>query len=224
MHTQKVRSTTEAINYTQSLAAVQTLLRAGLGSIAYLRSVGLTLHTLSNSQITGTFFLKTTLLQVGFIALQEFLTYDSASIGHFTNARNESDQSFELESSQESSLGRNGNGFSIMVQAPVWDLVIINISLQTLARGYTDEADRLLNYLVYAPLSDLTILPHLSRKEYGIFDALEKRYLRSFIFAVYLVWASLIHLSVLTGAQDNKDPNKWSRIYAPFIPLVSPGV
>jgi hypothetical protein len=44
MHTQKIRNRTEAVNYTQSLAAVQTLLRAGLGSIAYLRSVGLTFY------------------------------------------------------------------------------------------------------------------------------------------------------------------------------------
>lgn len=45
-----------------------------------------------------------------------------------------------------------------------------------MTRGYTDEADRILNYL-----------------EYGIFDALQKQYLRSFIFAIYL---------------DNKEPNK----------------
>lgn len=74
-----------------------------------------------------------------------------------------------------------------MVWARIKGPVIINIPPQTLARGYTDEADRLLNYLVYAPSSDLTVLSHLPRKEYGIFDALEKRYLRSFIFAVYLV-------------------------------------
>ncbi|KAK7040820.1 hypothetical protein VNI00_009416 [Paramarasmius palmivorus] len=50
-----------------------------------------------------------------------------------------------------------------------------------MCRGYTDEADRILNYL-----------------EYGIFDALQKQYLRRFIFAIYL---------------DNKNPNKYERIY-----------
>jgi len=94
-----------------------------------------------------------------------------------------------------------------MVRARAKCPIVINTP-QTLARGYTDEADRLLNYLVYASLSDLTGLSHLPCKEYGIFDALEKRYLRSFIFAVYLVCTSFIHLSVLTRFQDNKDPNK----------------
>lgn len=41
MQAQQMRNTTQAINYTQSLAAVQTLLRAGLGAIAYLRFVQL---------------------------------------------------------------------------------------------------------------------------------------------------------------------------------------
>ncbi|CAK5265207.1 unnamed protein product, partial [Mycena citricolor] len=51
----------------------------------------------------------------------------------------------------------------------------------TMTRGYTDEADRILNYL-----------------EYGIFDALQKQYLRSFIFAIYL---------------DEKDPNNIVEAY-----------
>ncbi|KAJ4487607.1 HORMA domain-containing protein [Lentinula aciculospora] len=51
----------------------------------------------------------------------------------------------------------------------------------TMSRGYTDEADRILNYL-----------------EYGIFDALQKQYLRSFIFAIYL---------------DNNDPNNIVEAY-----------
>jgi len=41
MQAQQTRNVTQAINYTQSLAAVQTLLRAGLGAIAYLRFVQL---------------------------------------------------------------------------------------------------------------------------------------------------------------------------------------
>lgn len=56
-----------------------------------------------------------------------------------------------------------------------------------MTRGYTDEADRILNYLVrimpYFPLK-LKLTPF---KEFGIFDALQRQYLRSFIFAIYLV-------------------------------------
>ncbi|KAJ3745036.1 HORMA domain-containing protein [Lentinula detonsa] len=50
-----------------------------------------------------------------------------------------------------------------------------------MSRGYTDEADRILNHL-----------------EFGIFDALQKQYLRSFIFAIYL---------------DNNDPNNIVEAY-----------
>lgn len=39
MQAQQTRNAAQAINHTQSLAAVQTLLRAGLGAIAYLRFV-----------------------------------------------------------------------------------------------------------------------------------------------------------------------------------------
>ncbi|KAG2020134.1 hypothetical protein CC2G_005502 [Coprinopsis cinerea AmutBmut pab1-1] len=53
--------------------------------------------------------------------------------------------------------------------------------IMTMVRGYTDEADRILNYL-----------------ENGIFDALEKQYLRSFIFAIYL---------------DSKDPKNIVEAY-----------
>nr|QHB50184.1 meiosis-specific protein hop1 [Sparassis latifolia] len=51
----------------------------------------------------------------------------------------------------------------------------------TVTRGFTEEADKLLDYL-----------------EHGIFDALQKQYLRSFIFAIYL---------------DNQDPNNIVEAY-----------
>lgn len=53
--------------------------------------------------------------------------------------------------------------------------------IMTITRGYTDEADRIMNYL-----------------ENGIFDALQKQYLRSFIFAIYL---------------DSKEPNNIVEAY-----------
>ncbi|KAJ7578469.1 HORMA domain-containing protein [Mycena floridula] len=53
--------------------------------------------------------------------------------------------------------------------------------IMTMTRGYTEEADRILNYL-----------------EDGIFDALQKQYLRSFIFGIYL---------------DSKDPNNIVEAY-----------
>ncbi|EJD02237.1 DNA-binding protein [Fomitiporia mediterranea MF3/22] len=53
--------------------------------------------------------------------------------------------------------------------------LISGVRVKTVTRGYSTEADKLLNYL-----------------EHGIFDAIERQYLKSFIFAIYL---------------DNADPN-----------------
>lgn len=58
----------------------------------------------------------------------------------------------------------------------------------TVTRGYTEEADKLLDYLV-SPASVCVHTPFdtILLQEKGIFDALQHRYLRSFIFAIYLV-------------------------------------
>ncbi|KAJ7811429.1 HORMA domain-containing protein [Mycena olivaceomarginata] len=119
----------------QSLAAVQTLLKASLGCITFLR---------------------------------DLLPSDNFTDSHFTTSDDSllsqsSDSSRSIDSSRSNS--RNVNGFRIM----------------TMTRGYTDEADRILNYL-----------------EHGIFDALQKQYLRSFIFAIYL---------------DEKDPSNIVEAY-----------
>uniref|UniRef100_A0A0W0FFC8 HORMA domain-containing protein n=1 Tax=Moniliophthora roreri TaxID=221103 RepID=A0A0W0FFC8_MONRR len=125
--------TTQAISSAQSLAVVQTLLRAGLGCITFMR---------------------------------ELLPQDNFTQSHFTTEDDgrsySSSSSFSTPDGQK---GNNINGFKIM----------------TMCRGYTDEADKMLNYL-----------------EYGIFDALQKQYLRSFIFAIYL---------------DNKNPNNIVEAY-----------
>lgn len=125
MQAQTTRNAIQSISATQSISSVQTLLRAGLSCIAFLRNL---------------------------------LPEDNFSESYFTTA----DDSYGAlsVSSDATDDGRKINGFRIM----------------TMTRGYTDEADRILNYL-----------------EYGIFDALQKQYLRSFIFAIYL---------------DNKEPNK----------------
>ncbi|KAG6376283.1 hypothetical protein JVT61DRAFT_2261 [Boletus reticuloceps] len=53
---------------------------------------------------------------------------------------------------------------------------VSGVTIMSLKRGFTNEGDRILDYL-----------------EKGIFEAIEKQYLRRFIFAIYL---------------DHKDPNK----------------
>ncbi|KAJ3558173.1 hypothetical protein NM688_g1079 [Phlebia brevispora] len=82
-----------------------------------------------------------------------FLTSANSSVGS-------ADGSFASDRSE-----KNISGFKIM----------------TVTRGYTEEADKILDYL-----------------EYGIFDALQKQYLRSFVFAIYL---------------DNQDPNNIVEAY-----------
>ncbi|TBU35629.1 HORMA-domain-containing protein [Dichomitus squalens] len=113
----------------QSLQSVQTLLRAGLGCITYLRNL-LPSDNFSESYLT------------------------SSSPDTLPSQPSKSGSSFASTDSRP-----NVSGFKIM----------------TVTRGFTEEADKLLDYM-----------------ENGVFDALQKNYLRSFVFAVYL---------------DDQDPN-----------------
>ncbi|GLB34722.1 putative HORMA domain containing protein [Lyophyllum shimeji] len=134
MQAQATRTNVQSITAAQSLAAVQTMLRAGLGCITYLRDL------LPEENFT-----------------QSHLVADKKSLSY-----QHSDSSFSSTSSKQS---RSTNGFKIT----------------TMTRGYSDEGDKILNYL-----------------ENGIFDALQREYLRSFIFAIYL---------------DNKEPNNIVEAY-----------
>ncbi|RDB21131.1 Meiosis-specific protein HOP1 [Hypsizygus marmoreus] len=136
MQAQSTRTEVKAITSTQSLAAVQTLLRAGLGCITYLRDL------LPEDNFTH-----------NHLVAEEDLSLSYQG----------SDASF---ASADSKRSRSTNGFKIMV---------------TMTRGYSDEADKIMNYL-----------------ENGIFHALQKQYLKSFIFAIYL---------------DSKDPNNIVEAY-----------
>lgn len=135
MQAQLTGVNTQVVTRTQSLAAVETLLKAGLSCVTFLRNL---------------------------------LPEDNFTESHLTSAGD----SFPLSSSETDSgtpLGRRN------------DSKIKGFRIRTLTRGHTPEGDRLLNYL-----------------ENGIFDALEKQYLRSFIFAIYL---------------DSKDPNNIVEAY-----------
>ncbi|TFK54684.1 DNA-binding protein [Heliocybe sulcata] len=135
MQAQSTRTSQTQLTADQSLACVQTLLRAGLGCITYLRNL---------------------------------LPADNFSESYLMTSSNEStSQSIDSHASFSSdcSSRRNISGFKIM----------------TVTRGFTEEADKLLDFL-----------------ENGIFDALQKQYLRSFIFAVYL---------------DQQDPNNIVEAY-----------
>ncbi|KAF8891245.1 HORMA domain-containing protein [Infundibulicybe gibba] len=138
MQTQRARTENQIITSNQSLAAVQTLLRAGLGCITFLRDL------LPNDNFT--------------------------------------------------------EGPSICVHTP-----------DSMTRGYSDEADKILNYL-----------------EYGIFDALEKQYLRSFIFAIYL--AEMFDTRTVASLTILQDTRNWDsntyyeprRRYAEHVPPGNP--
>ncbi|KZV65910.1 DNA-binding protein [Peniophora sp. CONT] len=131
MQAQATRQKQQAITSAQSLTCVQTLLRASLGCITYLR---------------------------------DLLPQDNFSSSYLTSGPSNPGSSFDsLPSSQSSSSGPGG--FKIM----------------TVNRGWSAEADKLLDYL-----------------EKGIFDAIERQYLKSFIFAIYL---------------DQEDPNNLAEAY-----------
>ncbi|KAI0822740.1 HORMA-domain-containing protein [Trametes gibbosa] len=107
----------------QSLQSIQTLLRAGLGCITYLRNL-LPSDNFSESYLTSS-------------APASLSSHPSRNGSSFASSEGR----------------RNVSGFKIM----------------TVTRGFTEEADKLLDYL-----------------ENGIFDAVQKQYLRSFVFAIYL--------------------------------------
>ncbi|VDB82853.1 unnamed protein product [Peniophora sp. CBMAI 1063] len=131
MQAQATRQKQQAITSAQSLTCVQTLLRASLGCITYLR---------------------------------DLLPQDNFSSSYLTSGPSNPGSSFDsLPSSQSSTSGPGG--FKIM----------------TVNRGWSAEADKLLDYL-----------------EKGIFDAIERQYLKSFIFAIYL---------------DQEDPNNLAEAY-----------
>ncbi|KAI0780584.1 HORMA domain-containing protein [Trametes elegans] len=119
----------------QSLQSIQTLLRAGLGCITYLRNL-LPSDNFSESYLT------------------------SSAPDTLSSQPSRGGSSFASTDSR-----RNVSGFKIM----------------TVTRGFTEEADKLLDYL-----------------ESGIFDAVQKQYLRSFVFAIYL---------------DDQDPNNIIEAY-----------
>ena len=61
------------------------------------------------------------------------------------------------------------------------------IKIKTVVRGYSEEANKLLDCLVSLSPRHCISASWLSSQEKGIFDAMEKQYLKSFIFAIYLV-------------------------------------
>ncbi|KAF8680948.1 HORMA domain [Rhizoctonia solani] len=68
--------------------------------------------------------------------------------------------------------------------------------VKVIKRGFSTEADSLLDYID------------------GIYDALEKQYLKSFVFAIYLVRSSRVPPSyILTSSQDDKNPNNLVEAY-----------
>ncbi|KAG1719892.1 HORMA domain-containing protein [Suillus paluster] len=134
MQMQRTVANTEVqtISSKQSLECVQTLLKAGLGCIAYLR---------------------------GLLPAENFGEYRLSS--QHNGRASISSGSF----SSDASTGLNISGVTIM----------------TLNRGFTNEGDRIIDYL-----------------ENGIFEAVDKQYLRKVIFGIYL---------------DSKDPNNLVEAY-----------
>ncbi|KAF8559714.1 hypothetical protein OG21DRAFT_1402333 [Imleria badia] len=118
----------QTLSSSTSLQCVETLLKAGLGCIAYLRGL-LPYENFSEYHLSG----------------QIPSTSSAASFDNQTRP------------------------------------TVSGVAIMSLKRGFTNEGDRILDYL-----------------EKGIFEAIEKQYLRRFIFAIYL---------------DSKDPNNIVEAY-----------
>ncbi|KAI8989768.1 HORMA-domain-containing protein [Trametes punicea] len=112
-------------------------------------------------------------------SLQSIKTLLRAGLGCITYLRNllPSDNFSEsyLTSSAPDSLSSQPSMSRNSIASTEGRHNVSGFKIMTVTRGFTEEADRLLDYL-----------------ENGIFDALQKQYLRSFIFAIYL---------------DDQDPN-----------------
>lgn len=68
----------------------------------------------------------------------------------------------------------------------------------TLNRGFTNEGDRIIDYLVRiypSILHDRRAYIHVSQ-ENGIFEAIDKQYLRKVIFGIYLVRLDILRYSL----------------------------
>ncbi|KIK79348.1 hypothetical protein PAXRUDRAFT_36464 [Paxillus rubicundulus Ve08.2h10] len=126
-------SEVQTLTTNSSLQCVETLLKAGLGCIAYLR---------------------------GLLPSDNFSEYHlSAQVNSALSSQPSGSLSSDAQSRQ----------------------TISGVTVMNLKRGFTNEGDRILDYL-----------------EKGIFEAIEKQYLRRFIFAIYL---------------DSKDPNNIVEAY-----------
>lgn len=92
------------------------------------------------------------------------------SSGHFTTSDDSllsqsSDSSRSIDSSRSNS--RNVNGFRIMVTSSRVPHSLSNNDGQTMTRGYTDEADRILNYLVSSVPAPRVLNSQLSSRNTG---------------------------------------------------------
>jgi hypothetical protein len=98
-----------------------------------------------------------------------------------------------LTASSDGSISSEASGCGILSpnKKGVSSRVPHGCYVTTITRGWSAEADKLLDYLVRLfDYSGIVLsLTYLVPKENGIFDAIKKQYLRSFIFAIYLVRA-----------------------------------
>ena len=96
-----------------------------------------------------------------------------------------------LTTSSDGSISSEASGCSILSpnKTGASSRVAHGCYVTTITRGWSAEADKLLDYLVrlFEYSGVMHSLTCLVPKENGIFDAIERQYLRSFIFAIYLV-------------------------------------
>jgi hypothetical protein len=121
MQAQATRTEVQAVTATQSLAAVQTLLKAGLGCITFLRCIPPQWwhsNDCSSHSAIGIYYPRKTLQKVGHSPKNHAIRSTNSLEGHFTTAvdsalpQSASDAS---HSSQDDSQGRNVNSFKIKV-------------------------------------------------------------------------------------------------------------
>lgn len=149
------------------------------------------IHTLGH---LGTYFLQTTIVTVSNFLRSKSIAMLRLSIGYLT-----------AESSSESQSGTIKNKKSTS-----------SVHIMALNRGYTEEADRLLDYLVSSAgqLSVFLIwwVCHLVRKEVSLMPWRSSTFVAWYLLYTWWLSVFIFALPILTSwrllNQDSNDPNK----------------
>ena len=144
--------TTQSLTSSASLQCVETLLRAGLGCIAYLRQASSTFYDtyadVSNGfRYSGVCYPLRTFQSVCMMSLPQVTTVIQCRFIDHLSA--ELKNAFSMETNGSSSMNSHARR------------TISGVTIMNLKRGFTNEGDKILDYLVCSPAENAHIRVHI---------------------------------------------------------------